>query len=204
MTEGMTKTSEHEVIAIFRKELCKRTETEIFSNNTSIVTRSARMDLAELHIQTRRKTPPRHKTRFLPHGDLGGMESSAPLTKYDNSGMDRGIRYTPSSSERLQVIQCRHDSHLRLHHKYDFYCRGCYRDGENYLFDIKDILDGGCTLTARTPNLKFLSHNALLKNIVLMLAEYSEITINLMVKNVIVIIFDNANEESESYYQISC
>ncbi|MGR6415858.1 hypothetical protein ACU5NV_23815, partial [Klebsiella pneumoniae] len=52
--------------------------------------------------------------------------------------------------------------------------------------------------------LKFLSHNALLKNAVLMLAEYGEITIDLVVKNVIVITLDNANEESESYYQISC
>ncbi len=56
----------------------------------------------------------------------------------------------------------------------------------------------------KTPNLKFLSHNALLKNAVLMLAEYGEITIDLVVKNVIVITLDNANEESESYYQISC
>lgn len=37
-----------------------------------------------------------------------------------------------------------------------------------------------------------------------MLAEYGEITIDLVVKNVIVITLDNANEESESYYQISC
>ncbi|MGJ4556646.1 hypothetical protein ACP8GV_29155, partial [Klebsiella pneumoniae] len=73
-----------------------------------------------------------------------------------------------------------------------------------YLFDIKDISDGGCALMTKTPNLKFLSHNALLKNAVLMLAEYGEITIDLVVKNVIVITLDNANEESESYYQISC
>ncbi|MSS33723.1 PilZ domain-containing protein, partial [Klebsiella pneumoniae] len=77
-------------------------------------------------------------------------------------------------------------------------------NGENYLFDIKDISDGGCALMTKTPNLKFLSHNALLKNAVLMLAEYGEITIDLVVKNVIVITLDNANEESESYYQISC
>ncbi|MEC3987053.1 hypothetical protein VSO51_21390, partial [Klebsiella pneumoniae] len=60
------------------------------------------------------------------------------------------------------------------------------------------------TKPTKTPNLKFLSHNALLKNAVLMLAEYGEITIDLVVKNVIVITLDNANEESESYYQISC
>ncbi len=56
----------------------------------------------------------------------------------------------------------------------------------------------------KTPNLKFLSHNALLKNAVLMLAEYGEITIDLVVKNVIIITLDDPNEESESYYQISC
>lgn len=56
----------------------------------------------------------------------------------------------------------------------------------------------------KKPNLKFLSHNALLKNAVLMLAEYGEITIDLVVKNVIIITLDDPNEESESYYQISC
>jgi hypothetical protein len=54
----------------------------------------------------------------------------------------------------------------------------------------------------KTPNLKFLSHNALLKNAVLMLAEYGEITIDLVVKNVIVITLDDPNEDG--YYQISC
>ena len=108
MTEGTIKTSKYEIIAIFREELRKRTEIEIFFNNTSIITQLTRVDFAEFHIQT------------------------------------------------------------------------------------------------KTPNLKFLSHNALLKNAVLMLAEYGEITIDLVVKNVIVITLDNANEESESYYQISC
>ncbi len=32
----------------------------------------------------------------------------------------------------------------------------------------------------------------------------ASLTIDLVVKNVIVITLDNANEESESYYQISC
>ncbi len=55
----------------------------------------------------------------------------------------------------------------------------------------------------KTPNLKFLSHNALLKNAVLMLAEYGEITIDRWSK-CHCYHPDNANEESESYYQISC
>ncbi|CDL12846.1 FIG00731934: hypothetical protein [Klebsiella pneumoniae IS43] len=35
-----------------------------------------------------------------------------------------------------------------------FYCRGRHKNGENYLFDIKDISDGGCALMTKTPNLK--------------------------------------------------
>lgn len=84
-------------------------------------------------------------------------------------------------------MQRRRDPRFRLRHEHDFYCRGRHKNGENYLFDIKDISDGGCALMTKTPNLKFLSHNALLKNAVLMLAEYGEITIDLVVKNVIVI-----------------
>ena len=54
----------------------------------------------------------------------------------------------------------------------------------------------------RSPNLKFLSHNAILKNAILALAEYGEITIDLVIKNVVMMTLDD-NETSDSYYQIS-
>jgi c-di-GMP-binding flagellar brake protein YcgR len=57
-------------------------------------------------------------------------------------------------------VQRRRDPRFRLRHEHDFYCRGRHKNGENYLFDIKDISDGGCALMTKTPNLKFLSHNA--------------------------------------------
>lgn len=135
------------------------------------------MDFAEFHIQTHRKIPSGHKIRFLLHSDSGKIEFNAALTKHDNSGVDKGIRYAFSLPECLQVVQRRRDPRFRLRHEHDFYCRGRHKNGENYLFDIKDISDGGCALMTKTPNLKFLSHNALLKNAVLMLAEYGEITI---------------------------
>lgn len=49
MTEGTIKTSKYEIIAIFREELRKRTEIEIFFNNTSIITQLTRVDFAEFH-----------------------------------------------------------------------------------------------------------------------------------------------------------
>ncbi len=82
-----------------------------------------------------------------------------------------------------------------------FFCRGRHRNGENYLFDIKDISDGGCALIAKSPNLKFLTHSSILKNSVLSLAEYGEITIDLAIKNVVEVTLD---EDSESYHQVSC
>ena len=50
MTEGTIKTSKYEIIAIFREELRKRTEIEIFFNNTSIITQLTRVDFAEFPI----------------------------------------------------------------------------------------------------------------------------------------------------------
>nr|VXZ92491.1 Uncharacterised protein [Klebsiella pneumoniae] len=93
MTEGTIKTSKYEIIAIFREELRKRTEIEIFFNNTSIITQLTRVDFAEFHIQTHRKIPSGHKIRFLLHSDSGKIEFNAALTKHDNSGVDKGIRY---------------------------------------------------------------------------------------------------------------
>lgn len=55
----------------------------------------------------------------------------------------------------------------------------------------------------KSPNLKFLSHNAILQNAILALAEYGEVTVDLVIKNVVMVTLDD-NEESDSYYQISC
>ncbi len=64
MTEGTIKTSKYEIIAIFREDLRKRTEIEIFFNNTSIITQLTRVDFAEFHIQTHRKFRPGIKFAF--------------------------------------------------------------------------------------------------------------------------------------------
>lgn len=55
----------------------------------------------------------------------------------------------------------------------------------------------------QSPNLKFLSHNAILKNAILALAEYGEVTVDLVIKNVVMVTLDD-NEKPDSYYQISC
>ncbi|MBX4298772.1 PilZ domain-containing protein, partial [Mycobacterium tuberculosis] len=44
MTEGTIKTSKYEIIAIFREDLRKPTEIDIFFNNTSIITQLTRVD----------------------------------------------------------------------------------------------------------------------------------------------------------------
>ena len=104
MTEGTIKTSKYEIIAIFREELRKRTEIEIFFNNTSIITQLTRVDFAEFHIQTHRKIPSGHKIRFLLHSDSGKIEFNAALTKHDNSGVDKGIRYAFSYAMSMTFI----------------------------------------------------------------------------------------------------
>ncbi len=91
MTEGTIKTSKYEIIAIFREELRKRTEIEIFFNNTSIITQLTRVDFAEFHIQTHRKIPSGHKIRFLLHSDSGKIEFNAALTKHDKEGANKQV-----------------------------------------------------------------------------------------------------------------
>lgn len=162
------------------------------------------VDFVEFYIQIYCKILFGYKICFFLYSDLGKIEFNVVLIKYDNSGVDKGICYVFLLFECLQVVQCCCDFCFCLCYEYDFYCCGCYKNGENYFFDIKDILDGGCVLMIKMLNFKFFSYNVLLKNVVLMFVEYGEIIIDLVVKNVIVIILDNVNEESESYYQIFC
>ena len=154
MTEGTIKTSKYEIIAIFSEELLKQAEIEVFVNNKSTITQLTRVDFAEFHITTICKIPAGHKVKFILHSDSGKIEFNAALTKHDNSGVDKGIRYAFSLPECLQVVQRRRDPRFRLRHEHDFYCRGRHKNGENYLFDIKDISDGGCALLTKPTNLK--------------------------------------------------
>lgn len=57
---------------------------------------------------------------------------------------------------------------------------------------------------AKNPNLKFLTHNSILKNSILSAAEYGEITVDLVVKNVVLVTLDEDDEQGESYHQVSC
>ncbi|KAB8135897.1 flagellar brake protein [Raoultella ornithinolytica] len=201
MTEGTIKTSRYEIIAIFREELRKHSEIEVFFNNKNIMTQLTRVDFAEFHIVTQSKIPPGHKYKFILHSDSGKIEFCSSLKKSYNSDAERGNKVSFALPECIHVVQRRRAPRFRLHHRYDFFCRGRHRNGENYLFDIKDISDGGCALIAKSPNLKFLTHSSILKNSVLSLAEYGEITIDLAIKNVVEVTLD---EDSESYHQVSC
>ena len=67
MTEGTIKTSKYEIIAIFREELRKQAEIEVFVNNKSTITQLTRVDFAEFHISTTSKIPAGHKVKFILH-----------------------------------------------------------------------------------------------------------------------------------------
>ena len=71
MTEGTIKTSKYEIIAIFREELRKQSEIEIFYNNKNFITQLARVDFSEFHIVTHTRIPPGHRFKFVLHSDSG-------------------------------------------------------------------------------------------------------------------------------------
>lgn len=204
MTEGTIKTSRYEIIAIFREELRKQSEIEIFLNNKSIMTQLTRVDFAEFHIVTHSKIPPGNRYRFILHSDSGKIEFNSTLLENYDSEHQQGNKFSFTLPDCLQVIQRRRDPRFRLHHHYDFFCRGRHKNGENYTFEIKDISDGGCALMAKNPNLKFLGHHSVLKNSILSLAEYGEITIDLVIKNVIEVTLDDGSVDQETYHQVSC
>lgn len=57
MTEGTIKTSKYEIIAIFREELRKQAEIEVFVNNKSTITQLTRVDFAEFISPPPAKSP---------------------------------------------------------------------------------------------------------------------------------------------------
>ena len=90
MTEGTIKTSKYEIIAIFREELRKQAEIEVFVNNKSTITQLTRVDFAEFHISTTSKIPAGHKVKFILHSDSGKIEFCSTLKK-SYAGGDRSV-----------------------------------------------------------------------------------------------------------------
>lgn len=201
MTEGTIKTNKYEIIAIFREERRKQAEIEIFINNKGTITQFTRVDFSEFHISTAREIPDNHKVKFILHSDSGKIEFCSMLKKHYVQDENNTAAFI--MPECISIVQRRRDPRFRLHHEHGFLCHGRYKNGENYLFEIKDISDGGCALITKNPNLKFLSHNATLKNAILDLAEHGEITVDLVIKNVALVTLDD-NEEPARDYQISC
>ncbi|MEN0617361.1 PilZ domain-containing protein [Klebsiella indica] len=201
MTEGTIKTNKYEIIAIFREERRKQAEIEIIINNKSTITQLTRVDFSEFHIATGRKIPAGHKVKFILHSDSGKIEFCSMLKKQGAHGESNTVAFI--LPDCIKVVQRRRAPRFRLHQEHGFLCHGRYKNGENYLFEIKDISDGGCALITANPNLKFLSHNATIKNAILDLAEYGEITVDLVIKNVVMVTLDD-KEAPASYYQISC
>ena len=204
MIEGTIKTSKYEIIAIFREEQRKQTEIEIFFNNKSISTQIARVDFAEFHIRSESKIPAGNKFKFILHSDSGKIEFTSQRQKNSAGGAENSNKVAFALPECIQVVQRRRDPRFRLRDENDFFCHGRHKNGENCAFDIKDISDGGCALIAPSPNLKFLANNSTLKNAILSLAEYGEITVDLIIKNVAMVTLDSEEKNQENYYQISC
>lgn len=90
MTEGTIKTSKYEIIAIFREELRKQAEIEVFVNNKSTITQLTRVDFAEFHITTTCKIPAGHKVKFILHSDSGKIEFCSTLKKIYASSEGKG------------------------------------------------------------------------------------------------------------------
>lgn len=93
-------------------------------------------------------------------------------------------------------------SRFRLRHEHDFYCRGRHKNGENYLSISKTFPDGSCALMTKTPNLKFSAITPYWKTPYWCLQNMARSPSTWWSK--CHCHPDNANEESESYYQISC
>lgn len=102
MTEGTIKTSKYEIIAIFREELRKQAEIEVFVNNKSTITQLTRVDFAEFHITTTCKIPAGHKVKFILHSDSGKIEFCSTLKKIYASSEGKGNKVAFTLPECIQ------------------------------------------------------------------------------------------------------
>lgn len=107
MTEGTIKTSKYEIIAIFREELRKQAEIEVFVNNKSTITQLTRVDFAEFHISSTSKIPAGHKVKFILHSDSGKIEFCSTLKKSYAGGEGKCRKVAFTLPECIQVIQRR-------------------------------------------------------------------------------------------------
>lgn len=199
---GMAKDNKFEIVAIIREELLRKTKVELKFKDASVVTQLEKVDFDYFVITNNSDIPHSSIQSFILHSDSGIIRFNARFSQSLTDKLECGLAYRiPEVILLVQRRQHQRFSFLKGDH---FYCSGRYKNGENYLLQIKNISRGGCALISQKINTRFLYKNALIKGASLDFEQFGRLHCDLRVVNVVAINEFDENNQLYSCQQISC
>ncbi len=158
---GMAKDNKFEIVAIIREELLRKTKVELKFKDASVVTQLEKVDFDYFVITNNSDIPHSSIQSFILHSDSGIIRFNARFSQSLTDKLECGLAYR--IPEVILLVQRRQHQRFSFLKGYHFYCSGRYKNGENYLLQIKNISRGGCALISQKINTRFLYKNALIK-----------------------------------------
>lgn len=199
---GMAKDNKFEIVAIIREELLRKTKVELKFKDASVVTQLEKVDFDYFVITNNGNIPLTSIQSFILHSDSGIIRFNARFSQSLTDKLECGLAYR--IPEVILLVQRRQHQRFSFLKGYHFYCSGRYKNGENYLLQIKNISRGGCALISQKINTRFLYKNALIKGASLDFEQFGRLHCDLRVVNVVAINEFDENNQLYSCQQISC
>lgn len=202
MSFGMAKDDRFEIIAIIREELLKKTKLEIVYKNNSIVTQLEKVDFEHFAISHHEDIVTEKIQCFILHSEAGIIKFNARFDRESSDDNAGGLVYF--IPDMIFFVQRRQHQRFSFLKGFSFTCFGRYKNGENYLFKIKNISRGGCALIAEEVNPRFLHKDTVIKGSSLEFEQFGNLQLDMKVIDVVEINEFDDDNHLYSCHQISC
>ncbi|EFN9698441.1 PilZ domain-containing protein [Citrobacter portucalensis] len=185
MSEGVSKNSRYEIIAILRDELRIQSKLYFYCNDIKHQSTLKKIEGNFFYIKPSTSHPGLPKESifyFIIHSPLGKIEFTTNNRITDKSNSNNLLCFI--IPESLSILQRRTSPRINVGYESQFYCSGRYRSGTIYKYHLNDISEGGCSFISLEPLHSFIRNGNKLENSVLNLGEYGQILVNLKIKHI--------------------
>lgn len=204
MSEGVSKKSRYEIIAILREEFRVKSKLDFSFNDLNWQSDLRKVDSSSFYIDL----PPSFQPSLSENGDvcfqihskLGRIEFATAQINTEHNSPDNIFRF--AIPESINILQRRSSPRLKTRESYQFCCSGRYKNGVTFKHTLNDVSDGGCSFISTQSQLKFMRKDNVLENVEMSFGEYGSVMTNLKIISVTELHSEKSYEEAD--FRISC
>lgn len=200
MSEGVSKNSRYEIIAILREELRVKSNVSYCYENVSRESTLQKVDSSYFYIVP---SPPLQAFvsqnsvfYFSIHSQIGKIEFTTTLS------FSEGNLFRFFIPDMINILQRRTAPRINIGDSKKFYCSVRHKNGASFIYALNDISSGGCSFISKKSQLNLIRKDYVLDNVDIVFGEYGSVTTNLKVMSVINLPYNKFHEMD--FFRISC